>query len=239
MAPFPSSPFYGLSAAHTAGDLSIPLFLSLLRRRRSDHPLRRGRCLCPDGPALALPDIRRGRSLNLQHVGSLAACGDPCLDLGQIPDHTPRRKVKAAGEFTTALQIIDRRVCQRHDLTQFSAADRPVKRQSIRRRHQMRQLRSRVQRLIPSWFGPVSSGGRTPWAMCLASAIRITYRRLGDHASQYLRFAYIRRLRSHHELPPTLHAGSLLPLASSVRLAHHAPRGSPDPQTRSLAAGLR
>lgn len=233
-----SSRFYGLSWAHAECAPSIPLRVIQIRSHRCKFALRRRRSFNSDGPVLALPDVRRGRSPNLRHVGSLSAYGDPCLDFGQIPDHTSRCKVEAARKFATAFHVIDRRVCQRHDLTQFGAADCPSKRQRIRR-HQLWQVRSILQRLFPHLRGLISCGGRPPWAMCFIPAIRIACRGPSDFASQDICCTDTCRLSSYHKLPPTLRAPSVVALASSPHLARHAPRATTDRQTRSLAAAVR
>jgi hypothetical protein len=56
-------------------------------------------------------------------MGSAAALLDPHLDLGEIPDHAPRRKIKAARKFAALLHLVNRCVPKRHNFPQFGTPD--------------------------------------------------------------------------------------------------------------------
>ncbi len=77
--------------------------------------------------ALPLMDVWGGGSMQETRVAGDATLFHPRFYFIQVPNRTSSGQVKAFWELATLLQLIDRRVAERDDLTQLRPSDVALK----------------------------------------------------------------------------------------------------------------
>jgi hypothetical protein len=69
-------------------------------------------------------NVRGWRQSNASGIGILAALFNPSLDFGEIPDDAAGSQIETAGELTALFHLVDGRVGERHQQSEFVAPDR-------------------------------------------------------------------------------------------------------------------
>jgi hypothetical protein len=69
-------------------------------------------------------NVRGWRKSNASGIRILAALFNPSLDVGDIPDDAAGSQIETAGEFTVLFHLVDDRVGERHQQSEFFATDR-------------------------------------------------------------------------------------------------------------------
>jgi hypothetical protein len=69
-------------------------------------------------------NVRGWRQSNASGIGILAALFNPSLDFGEIPDDAAGSQIETTGELTALFHLVDSRVGERHQQSEFVATDR-------------------------------------------------------------------------------------------------------------------
>ena len=76
------------------------------------------------GPRASHMNVRGWRQSNASGIGILAALFNPSLDFGEIPDDAAGSQIETTGELTALFHLVDSRVGERHQQSEFVATDR-------------------------------------------------------------------------------------------------------------------
>ena len=71
------------------------------------------------GPRASQMNVRKWRQSNASSIRILAAPFNPSLDFGEIPDDAAGSQIKTAGELTALFHLVDGRVGERHQQSEF------------------------------------------------------------------------------------------------------------------------
>ena len=70
-----------------------------------------------------MPYVGRRGQFDLGQIGCLAARFDPGFDFLQVPHNAARGEVDPSRKLAAPLHVVDRGVCQWHDLSELVSAD--------------------------------------------------------------------------------------------------------------------
>jgi len=115
------------------------------------------------GPRASHMNVRGWRQSNASGTRILAALFNPSLDFGEIPDDAAGSQIETAGELTALFRLVDGRVGERHQQSEFVATDRSSRAIPYRWRCRTFAWMCFVKLAVgqvDSWFDTVSIGLR-------------------------------------------------------------------------------